>query len=152
MEHASILVPLDGREGCDRLLDAAWKLARAYQARIEYLYVVNLREAISSVDIEKLGRRSALEEAILQGKEILNDVLDITPAEVAARGHCLSGEPAATILKAAGDIKCSLIVMRTHGIGAFKATFMGSVSSKVLERADCPVVLVKAIDEESNRG
>ena len=43
----------------------------------------------------------------------------------------------------ANDLACDLIVMGTHGRSGFAGLVMGSVASRVLHLADCPVLLVK---------
>lgn len=57
--------------------------------------------------------------------------------------HMAVGEPAATIVRFAGKLKCDEIVMGTHGRGALGRMLMGSVASRVLHEARMPVLLVK---------
>lgn len=55
----------------------------------------------------------------------------------------LVGDPAATIVKHAKAGKFDLIVMGSHGRGAIKSLFLGSVATKVLSQSLAPVVLVR---------
>jgi len=49
------------------------------------------------------------------------------------------GDPAANILKVATARQADLIMMPTHGHGAFRRFLLGSVTAKILHDADCPV-------------
>jgi nucleotide-binding universal stress UspA family protein len=52
--------------------------------------------------------------------------------------------PAEGILEAAGrEGGCSFIVMGNRGHSGFSSMFLGSVSTKVLHEAHCPVLIVK---------
>ncbi len=43
----------------------------------------------------------------------------------------------------AAELDCDLIVMGTHGRGPVAGLVMGSVATRVLHLAACPVLLVK---------
>jgi len=57
----------------------------------------------------------------------------------ACRSIVLTGEPADSIVAYAAEQTCDLIVMPTHAYGRFRRFLLGSVTSKVLHDADCPV-------------
>lgn len=57
--------------------------------------------------------------------------------------HIHVGQPAEVIGKVAGELACDLIVMGTHGRGGVAGLVMGSVATRVLHLAPCPVLLVK---------
>lgn len=51
----------------------------------------------------------------------------------------MEGDPAEAILKYARDQRVDLIMMPTHGFGAFRRFLLGSVAERVLRDAPCPV-------------
>jgi hypothetical protein len=51
----------------------------------------------------------------------------------------LRGDPAHEIVRTARDRNVDLIVMSTHGYGAFYRFLLGSVTAKVLHESPCPV-------------
>lgn len=53
------------------------------------------------------------------------------------------GHPAEEIVARAREVEADMIVMGTHGRGAFLGGLMGSVASRVLSMSSVPVVLVK---------
>ena len=57
--------------------------------------------------------------------------------------HIHVGQPAEVIAKVAGELACDLIVIGTHGRGPVAGLVMGSVASRVLHLAPCPVLFVK---------
>jgi nucleotide-binding universal stress UspA family protein len=58
---------------------------------------------------------------------------------VAVRREIMEGDPASQISCCAITKKAGLIMMPTHGFGAFRMLLLGSVTAKVLHDADCPV-------------
>lgn len=57
--------------------------------------------------------------------------------------HIHVGQPPEVICKMAGELACDLIVMGTHGRNPLAGLVMGSVATRVLHLAPCPVLLVK---------
>jgi nucleotide-binding universal stress UspA family protein len=58
------------------------------------------------------------------------------------------GEASSELCAAAKEISASLIVIGSHGWGAFKRLVFGSVSTAVLHHARCPVLVVRADEGE----
>ena len=52
------------------------------------------------------------------------------------------GSPATEILNASATLRSDLLVIGTHGRAGFQRLVLGSVTEKVLRRADCPVLSV----------
>ncbi len=53
------------------------------------------------------------------------------------------GSPGPALLEFADDHHIDLIVMGSRGLGPIKGIFMGSVSSYLVSRAKCPVLVIK---------
>jgi nucleotide-binding universal stress UspA family protein len=47
------------------------------------------------------------------------------------------------VLKVAGEIRADIIVMGTRGLSTLRGAIMGSVSHALIEKATCPVLIVK---------
>ena len=90
------------------------------------------------------------------GKETLNAYyLEEGQAQMASAQACLAaaglaftphlhvGLPAEVIARLAGELHCDLIVMGSHGRSALSGMVAGSVATRVLHLAPCPVLLVK---------
>jgi nucleotide-binding universal stress UspA family protein len=59
-----------------------------------------------------------------------------------------SSSPASAIIDYATETDMDLIVMGTHGRGAFAHLLMGSVAEKVVRMARCPVLTVRCRERE----
>ena len=57
------------------------------------------------------------------------------------------GTPAKSIMELAQAQQASLIVMMSHGRGAFKRAIMGSVADEILRGSALPVLIVRPKDE-----
>ncbi|KAJ8622866.1 hypothetical protein MRB53_031395 [Persea americana] len=53
------------------------------------------------------------------------------------------GDPKETICAAVENLKISLLILGSHGRGAIKRAFLGSVSNYCMQNANCPVLVVK---------
>jgi nucleotide-binding universal stress UspA family protein len=58
----------------------------------------------------------------------------------------VEGDPASEIWRFADEIGADLIVMGSHGRTGVLRVLMGGVSRKVLDRAKCPVLIVRIPD------
>ena len=67
----------------------------------------------------------------------------LSRAGVAFTEKVLVGDPAPTILKFIKSSKCDLLVMGSHGRGAFKNLVLGSVATKILSMCDVPATIVR---------
>jgi len=67
----------------------------------------------------------------------------LSRAGVAFIEKVLVGDPAPTILKFIKSSKCDLLVMGSHGRGAFKNLVLGSVATKILSMCAVPVTIVR---------
>lgn len=54
------------------------------------------------------------------------------------------GSPGPLLCEIAGDRQVDVLVIGSHGRGAFKRMLMGSVSEHVIRHAPCPVLVVRA--------
>lgn len=61
---------------------------------------------------------------------------------VAATGRVLSGTPAGAIAEACEEIGADLLVAGSRGYGPVLRVFLGSVSTQLMHRAPCPVLVV----------
>jgi nucleotide-binding universal stress UspA family protein len=53
------------------------------------------------------------------------------------------GDAAQRIMETASEVKCGLLILGSRGRGGFKELLLGSVSHKITNHADCPVLIAK---------
>ncbi|WP_240983772.1 universal stress protein [Acididesulfobacillus acetoxydans] len=138
-----ILVPTDASEFSRRALMTALEIARKYDSEIELMHVTYTPQAYwgysiaygISVSEEELKRNGELAlEATLTG---------IETAPVKVTKLLRSGHPVTAILEQIESDPVDLIVMGSHGYGPIAGSVLGSVSQRILQRAKCPVMIVK---------
>jgi nucleotide-binding universal stress UspA family protein len=85
---------------------------------------------------EEEHARQAAQEIV---NKLISDLGGAAPESVTVRG--VSGAPAPILIEASAD--ADLVVVGSRGAGGFANLLTGSVSSKVVNHAACPVVVVR---------
>lgn len=150
---SKILLPHDGTEISDRALDKAKEFAKAFNAE---LYILHVIEHIPIPPSLILGNdrqwiaesRRSIAKKLKEGwlkmaKEKINSFLE--KENIKFNTTVLTAEKPVSeqILKFATDKKVNLIIVgnqRLNKISKIKA--LGSVSRKISENADCPVMII----------
>lgn len=135
-----ILLAVDGSEYAVRAASEAIKIASmAKDCNITIVYVAEFSKAKTEV-IHAKGKEEleiARRKKLLPITEMLDEKL--VPYDV----EILRGEPGPTIVKYANDRQFDLLVIGSRGLNVFQEMVLGSVSHKVVKRANCPVMVVK---------
>lgn len=150
-KYEQILVPYDGSKYCKKSLEEAIEIAKKFGSNIHLLHVVDALTVVPSVynspdaimDLKKLER--VLKNVVSKSDLMLrNEILQCKEKGVDADYKIITGSAADGILKFAKKMEIDLIVMGSQGLsGIRKILALGSVSRKVSELAQCPVLLVK---------
>ena len=118
----------------------ACSLARDYRARLVVLHVVEpplvVYDSGSLLTQAGNGSNASVKEKLQR--------VQAPSADVTVEHRLVEGDPAAEILRAAGDLHANLIVLGTHGRTGVRRLLMGSVADQVVRRASCPVLTAKA--------
>jgi nucleotide-binding universal stress UspA family protein len=144
MSHIrKILVPIDGSEASRAAHRLALDLAAAYRAELILLYVVD-----SSV-LEELSRLSGQERPRLiqdmeeSGTSLLAALSREAQAQsVKATADLHHGMPDEIIMREAARHQVDLIVMGKVGRKGHRRSLLGSVTERVLEASELPVLVV----------
>ncbi|KUO77840.1 MAG: universal stress protein UspA [Desulfosporosinus sp. BRH_c37] len=138
----TILVPTDASEPAQRALRMALELAKEFDSRIVLLHVVFTPEAMGYT--LSSGISVPQDEISIYGKEALTAAtLGIDTGNVSIEKKQKAGHPGLAILEEIGNGKIDLVVMGNRGYGSITGAMLGSVSQRVLSRAECPVMIVK---------
>jgi nucleotide-binding universal stress UspA family protein len=146
--NSRILVPVDFSDCSREALQHAEALARQLEVGIDVLHVWQPAPRLWPYVVEPI-REEVLEDLRRDLMTFLRDV----PDELAARVflHLATGVIVDEILSAAGREAVDLIIMGTHGRRGLAHLFQGSVAEKVLRRAPCPVLVVRASSQQQSR-
>lgn len=126
---SKILIPIDFSERCLGAARFAIPLAERFHSEITFLHVQAPPGTDSDLNAD-LKERS---------EKQLRDFLSAAFAHLNVKRAMRVGEPAIEIIAYAREHSFDLIMMPTHGYGAFRRLLLGSVTAKVLHDADCPV-------------
>lgn len=150
--YKAILVPLDGSLRAERILPHVEGLAKANQATVILLQVVNpgaselmqpMAPMGAPVDIELyLGTLDDAEERARQYLE--EKTKELKARQINARKLVERGEVVRTIIDIAARQEADLIAMASHGRTGLSRVFYGSVANGVLHQIDRPLLLVRA--------
>jgi len=119
----SILCPVDFSDRSRGAARAARAFARKFQCEVVVLHV--------SSD----GDPAAIAEA----ERRLGDLITQELTDCLVLPCVVTGDPAERIIQFNRDRRVDLVVMATHGTSPFRKFELGSVASKVLHLATCPV-------------
>ena len=145
-----ILVPTDFSPTSDIALQYAIDLAGRLHSQIHLLHVVDDASlAIAYPDGIYVPAAPELLDRLLQEG---NDQLKASGARCIAAGvttgqEVLIGSPAGVIAQTAASRGMDLIVMGTHGRGAFAHLLLGSVAERVVRTSKVPVISVPTREE-----
>lgn len=141
-----ILVAIDGSAASMHALDVACEFAEATNSTLVVMTVMD--ELPAYLDAPAADGSSIAEEAIkrLRGKReaLLRHALGLVPESVPARRVVTTGDPAEKILQQLEGGEYDLAVIGTRGLKGMTAVLLGSVSRHVLQRAEVPVLVVRA--------
>jgi nucleotide-binding universal stress UspA family protein len=141
----TILHPTDFSDLSTNAFHAAHALARDHGARLILLYVQQPQEFVEG----EFG--SLPPEPEPSEEEILERLEDMVPEDSAvdAEAMVLRGPAAASILQAARDTHCDVIVMGTHGRKGLARLFHAGVADHVTRDAPCPVMALRTSETEA---
>jgi len=138
-----ILVPTDASEYSRRALKTAIELARSVQAEVVLLHVSYTPQAYWGYTIS-YGITVTQEQLDQNGELALAATLTgIDSEQVVIHKKVESGHPVTIILEQIKKENIDLVIMGSHGYGAIAGSVLGSVSQRVLQRASCPVLIIK---------
>ncbi len=139
--YKKILLAADGSEHSLRAAGKAAGLAKlaGEDAIIEIVYVVDFETEKNDV-LRNINQESIKEERqrrlqLTEGK--------INAAGVKSKTIVMHGDPGPTLVSYANENDFDILILGSRGLNALQEMVLGSVSHKVVKRAQCPVMIVK---------
>jgi len=143
----SIICGVDGSADSQAALAVAGELAGRLRLRLVMVNVVEPSHA-PYVEVASLGgampRRplSTTEQQEEAATRLLGELSAATVGLEQAERRVVIGYPAERLADLADEEQAQMIVVGSRGRGAFKAAFLGSVSTTLIGVARCPVLVV----------
>ncbi len=156
-----VLVPTDGSECAERAVRFSAEVAeRRHEAEVTVIYV-HLRvhpvtQERATVEIPgkphhevPMVHAETHPEELVHAQEIVDAAVAeikslVTSPDVTVTGRVVVDNRVDDgILKVADETKTDIIVMGTRGLSTLRGAILGSVSHTLIEKAHCPVLIVK---------
>jgi len=146
-EINNILFPIDLTENSSKILPYVLSVSEKYDSTIYLLHVVPdlqkwAKEYIShtspyaSLDMFKKEAQEGAEKAM---DRVCEEQLQSCPN---FQRRIVSGDPAATILKAIETEDIDMVIMGTHGRKGLEHIILGSVAENVVKKSPVPVLTI----------
>jgi nucleotide-binding universal stress UspA family protein len=137
--YERILVPVDSSENSKAALKEAIKIAKLTGGKITLIHVY-LSWSPALIDNMEAWRAALKNSA----KTILDKAQNIAEAEgFKVETLLVDGNAVQEIVNTANSGHFDLIVMGARGVSKITEILLGSVSSGVLKKAKCPVLIIK---------
>jgi nucleotide-binding universal stress UspA family protein len=143
----TIVHPTDFSSHCAEAFKAAQSLAKVMNSKLVVVHVVN-PPAVVSPDGQTITDPESGEK-----KDVWTefDTIEKDPAVSFEKRLIVADKSASpkSLLKLTEGVECDLIVIGTHGYSGLKRLFLGSTAEEIVREAPCPVMVVKAKEQDS---
>jgi nucleotide-binding universal stress UspA family protein len=137
--YDDILLPTDGSESMDAVIDHVADIAARRDATVHALYVIDDR---SFLTLQEGMKTDVVDGLQAEGETATTAVASRLETEgVDVRTAIRKGNPGDEILDYVDEMGIDLVVMGTHGAD-YERNMLGSVSQKVVTMSDVPVLTV----------
>lgn len=141
-----ILVPVDGSEGSWRALASAVEIGKRFESE---LLVVNVIQPYNNAALLAVPLDHAtINQGNSELEKVGDKVLEMAEEKLAEYPHKVEysleiGHPSERIIALSKKSQCDAVVLGSRGLSGIAEFFLGSVSSKVSQYSDVPVLIVK---------
>lgn len=142
--YRNVLVAFDGSDGARAALRQAADVAVASGGALTLAWSVPEKSALDRVELRPPDPKAASE-----ARRALDDVISSLDPELGASPWVVAGPADEAILAVARDIRADLIVSGSRGRGRVARALLGSVSSQLVQKAHCDVLVVHPDEPEA---
>lgn len=136
--YDQLLFPTDGSEPAESVLDYALQIASEHDATVHILNVADTnRESLTRIQGEVID---VLER---EGEQIVDEAAQrATERGISVIPEVRQGTPSTSIVEYSQQFDIDLVVMPTHGRRGLKRFLIGSVTERIINTAEVPVITV----------
>ncbi|MEH1940057.1 MAG: universal stress protein [Nostoc sp.] len=136
----NILVALDGSEISERVIQTLDNLALSKDAKVILCHVFLTPESEMELPADRPQPESPTFSYFQIEKQLQSYQENLS---ITSELELVTGDPAEEIIRLANIYKTDLIIIGSRGLMGMKRIVQGSVSSQVVEEANCSVLVVK---------
>ncbi|QZP39795.1 universal stress protein [Halobaculum magnesiiphilum] len=144
--YDDLLVPTDGSDGTDAAIEHANALARAFDATVHVLSVVDTRNRFESPSAG-IAAEAWVDAERERAEEAVSRTTSAIPDDIVVERSIREGTPVSEITAYAAEAGVDAIVMATHGRSGLDRYLVGSVTEKVVRSSHVPVLTVSRRQE-----
>jgi len=133
-----VLVPVDGSEASMKAVTTARKLMEEGSAK-----EVSLVHIVQASNVAPVNAPEIYDDPTITAKQVLENARAAMGTHPPAALILEAGMPADVICRLARKDNYDLIIIGNRGLNRLKRVLLGSISSKVVAAAHCPVLVVK---------
>jgi nucleotide-binding universal stress UspA family protein len=144
IQVTKVLIPIDFSDNARPVLEWGGHLAKVHGAKVLLLHAYHLPVEFQQLEGAYLppdfwsNVKSEAEQTLSKfAEDLKSDGVDV---ETVVR----EGYPASVIIDEAEEQSVDLVVIGTHGLSGLKHMLLGSIAERVVQKAHCPVLTVKA--------
>jgi len=141
----TIVVGTDFSVCSARALSYAVSLAASQNAKLHIVHV--LSEPVQPLDVvgalPYVDQGTRAEWQKTAEERLLNECRAAERRGIRSTCEVIWGRPSDALVDRAAEIKCSLVVIGTHGRSAFEQFLLGSTAERVVRRSTVPVLTVR---------
>ena len=144
-----ILVPVDFSEPSKNSLRYAVSFAKHFQAELLLAYVVEPAVYPPDFSFGQVGIPNLEREMRERGEQELRRLIEkYVAGQAPFRSKICTGKPFLEIIDTAKQENVDLIIIATHGQTGVEHILFGGTAEKVVRKAPCPVLVVRAQERE----
>ena len=141
----TIVALIDFSDVTFKVLKQAHAHALAFKSRVIIMHVVPPEPVVVDFGVAPTVMHPPSAEAVKADQARLLELQEsLTKHGVEATARQLENASLETVLAECAKLETDLIIVGSHGHGAFYNLLVGSVTADVLKRAKCPVLVVPA--------
>jgi nucleotide-binding universal stress UspA family protein len=135
-----ILVAHDGSKPSEKAMKKAFEIAGKFGSSVT---VVSVIPEFYLTELMETDRTRIVKTLADEGKKMLAQIKNRHKGEYRLKTVLKQGNPAEVVIEEARKMKATLIITGSHGRHGAQKFLLGSVSSKIVDHADCSVLVVK---------
>jgi len=145
MLRNGVICAIDINEFDQQVIDLAGRFAKHFDVGLDIVHITVAPDPKDAAWPAYLGSS----ESVIRENRLLRQVECGVPG-VPVQRHHLSGLPAGKLLEFVDHNQPRLLVMGTHGRRCGLARLLGSVATKILRHASCPVMILRQAQGDQN--
>lgn len=135
-----ILVAHDGSKPSEKAMKKALEIAERFGSSV---IVISVVPEFYLADLMETDRERIVTTLVDDARKMLGKIRNRHKGSHPLKTVLKRGNPAELVLEEAQKMKATLIVTGSHGRHGAQKFLLGSVSSKIVDHADCSVLVVK---------